>query len=192
MIEIGLYFRLFSRNAPTKHSKYGTNGYICIYKNQKIMARHSFSRINPIDCLKELRGKVLGADLSTSAMGSMLFSQDGVIVTDDIEDEFIPESNPPIVVETKYAQELSWLMAQFRDGLFDVITYFSKSDFYGRLADAANAYLLVREDDRRGLLMAVLLEATMLTAESLEYKNQAIKDEVLACVGSLSDVAEKI
>ena len=156
------------------------------------MARHSFSRVNPIDCLKELRGKVLGTDISAIAMGCMLFSQDGVIVTDDIEDEFIPENNPPIVVETRYAQELSWLMAQFRDGLFDVITYFSKSDFYGRLADAANAYLLVREDDRRGLLMAVLLEATMLTAESLEYKNQTIKDEVLACVGSLSDVAEKI
>ena len=156
------------------------------------MARHSFSRVNPIDCLKELRGKVLGTDISTTAMGCMLFNQDGVIVTDDIEDEFIPESNPPIVVETRYAQELSWLMAQFRDGLFDVITYFSKGDFYGRLAEAANAYLLVREDDKRGLLMAVLMEATMLTAESLEYKNQAIKDEVLACVGSLSDVAEKI
>lgn len=156
------------------------------------MARHSFSRVNPIDCLKELRGKVLGTDISTTAMGCMLFNQDGVIVTDDIEDEFLPENNPPIVVETRYAQELSWLMAQFRDGLFDVITYFSKGDFYGRLAEAANAYLLVREDDKRGLLMAVLMEATVLTAESLEYKNQAIKDEVLACVGSLSDVAEKI
>ena len=156
------------------------------------MARHSFSRVNPIDCLKELRGKVLGTDISATARGCMLFSQDGVIVTDDIEDEFIPENNPPIVVETRYAQELSWMMAQFRDGLFDVITYFSKGDFYGRLAEAANAYLLVREDDKRGLLMAVLMEATVLTAESLEYKNQAIKDEVLACVGSLSDVAEKI
>ena len=156
------------------------------------MARHSFNRVNPIDCIKELREKVLGADIAAIAMGSMLFNRDGVIVTDDIEDEFIPEKNPPIVVETQYAQELSWLFAQFRDGLFEVITYFSKGDFYGRLADAANAFLPMREDDRRGLLMAVLLEATVLTAESLEYKNQEIKDEVLACVGSLSDVAEKI
>ena len=156
------------------------------------MARHSFSRVNPIDCLKDLREKVLGPDISAIAMGSMFFNQDGVIVTDDVEDEYIPENNPPIVVETQYAQELSWLLAQFKDGLFEVMTYFSKGDFYGRLAEAANAYLLVREDDRRGLLMAVLLEATVLTAESLEYKNQAIKDEVLACVGSLSDVAEKI
>ena len=156
------------------------------------MARHSFNRVNPIDCIKELREKALSADISTIAMGSMLFNQDGVIVTDDVEDEFIPENNPPIVVDTQFAQELSWLLAQFKDGLFEVMTYFSKSDFYGRLAEAANAYLLVREDDRRGLLMAVLLEATMLTAESLEYKNQAIKDEVLACVGRLSDVAEKI
>ena len=156
------------------------------------MARHSFNRINPIDCLKELRGKVLGPGISAVAMGSMLFNQDGVVVTDDVEDEFIPENDPPIVVETQYAQELSWLMAQFKDGLFDVITHFSRRDFYGRLAEAACAYLLVREDDRRGLLMAVLIEAALLTAESLEYKNQAIKDEVLACVGSLSDVAEKI
>lgn len=156
------------------------------------MARHSFGRVNPIDCLKDLREKVLGADISAIAMGSMLFNQDGVIVTDDIEEEFIPENNPPVVVETQYAQELSWLLAQFRDGLFEVITNFSKGDFYGRLANAANAYLLVREDDKRGLLMAVLMEATVLTAESFEYKNQAIRDEVLACVGSLSDVAEKI
>ena len=156
------------------------------------MARHSFSRVNPIDCLKELRRKDLSADISALAVGCMLFNQDSVIVTDDIEDEFIPENNPPIVVETKYAQELSWLMAQFKEGLFDVITYFSKADFYGRLAEAANSYLLVKEDDKRGLLMAVLLEATVLTAESLEYKTQAIKDEVLACAGSLSDVAEKI
>ena len=156
------------------------------------MARHSFGRVNPIDCLKDLREKVLGADISAIAMGSKLFNQDGVIVTDDIEEEFIPENNPPVVVETQYAQELSWLLAQFRDGLFEVITNFSKGDFYGRLANAANAYLLVREDDKRGLLMAVLMEATVLTAESLEYKNQAIRDEVLACVGSLSDVAEKI
>lgn len=156
------------------------------------MARHSFGRANPIDCLKELREKVLSTDISSIAMGSMLFNHDGVIVTDDIEDEFIPENDPPVVVETQYAQELSWLMSQFKEGLFDVMTYFSKSDFYGRLAEAANTYLLVREDGKRGLLMAVLLEATVLTAESLEYKNQAIKDEVLACVGSLSDVAEKI
>ena len=156
------------------------------------MARHSFGRVNPIDCLKDLREKVLGADISAIAMGSMLFNQDGVIVTDDIEEEFIPENNPPVVVETQYAQELSWLLAQFRDGLFEVITNFSKGDFYRRLANAANAYLLVREDDKRGLLMAVLMEATVLTAESFEYKNQAIRDEVLACVGSLSDVAEKI
>ena len=156
------------------------------------MARYSINRTNPIDCLKELRGKVLEEDISAIAMGSMLFNQDGVIVTDDIEDEFIPENNPPTVVETQYAQELSWLLAQIRDGLSDVMTYFSKGDFYGRLAGAANASLLVRKDDRCGLLMAVLLEATVLTAESLEYKNQAIKDEVLACVASLSDVAEKI
>ena len=156
------------------------------------MARPSYNRISPIDCLKELRVKVLGTDISAIATGCMLFNQDGVIVTDDAEDEFIPENNPPIVVETRHAQELSWLMAQFRDGLFEVITYFSKGDFYGRLAEAANAHLLVREDDRRGLLMAVLMEAALLTAESLEYRNQAIKDEVLACVGSLSDVAEKI
>ena len=156
------------------------------------MTRLSYNKINPIDCLKGLREKILGAGISVAAMGSKLFDQDGVIVTDDIENEFIPESNPPVVVETQYAQELSWLMAQFKDGLFEVITNFSKEDFYGRLADAANAFLLVREDDRRGLLMAVLLEASVLTAESFEYKNQAIKDEVLACVGSLSDVAEKI
>lgn len=149
-------------------------------------------RQSATDYLKGLRDKVLNADISAIAMGSMLFNQYGVIVTDDIEDEYIPDNNPPIVVETQYAQELSWLLLQFREGLFDVMIYFSKGDFYERLAEAANAYLLVREDDKRGLLMAVLMEATVLTAESLEYKNQAIKDEVLACVGSLSDVAEQI
>ena len=41
--------------------------------------------------LKELREKVLGPDISAIAMGSMLFNQ-----------------------------EFSWLLSQFRDGLFDV------------------------------------------------------------------------
>lgn len=156
------------------------------------MARHSYNRVNPIDCLKELREKVLGTDISATAAGSMLFNQDGIIVTDDIENEFISASKPPVVVETQFAQELSWLFSQFREGLFDVMTYFGKGDFYGRLAEAANAYLQVRKDDKRGLIMAALMEATVLTAESLEHKSLAIKDEVLACVGSLSDVAEKI
>lgn len=40
------------------------------------MARHSFGRVNPIDCLKDLREKVLGADISAIAMGSMLYNQD--------------------------------------------------------------------------------------------------------------------
>lgn len=50
------------------------------------MAIHSFNRVTPIDCLKGLREKVLCADISAIAAGSMLFNQDGVIVTDDIKD----------------------------------------------------------------------------------------------------------
>ena len=53
------------------------------------MAIHSFNRVTPIDCLKGLREKVLCADISAIAAGSMLFNQDGVIVTDDIKDEVL-------------------------------------------------------------------------------------------------------
>lgn len=154
------------------------------------MGRTSY-KTNPLDVLKDLRDKVTDGEIVKIARGSMFFNQDGVIITDDAEDEFIPEDNPPAVVETEHAEELSWLMFQLKDGLGDVVSWFAKPVFYGRLADAANNYLLAK-DDLRGLLLSVILEATILTAESMDYKNQSIKDEVLACVSSLSEVAEKI
>lgn len=36
------------------------------------MKRYSFNKVNPIDCLKDLRVKILGPDISAIAMGSML------------------------------------------------------------------------------------------------------------------------
>lgn len=138
-----------------------------------------------------IQDTIFNENISQLAAGVEPFNAAGVIVAEDLEDVWIRDRDAVVIVETMYAQELSWLFYQIRDKLDEVICYYDKEEFYSRLADSANLYLR-RAEDLTGLLLSVLLEASKMTCESLHTKAQLIKDEVLACVGSLSDVAEKI
>ena len=144
----------------------------------------------PLEFLTELRDKIMKENVSRLAMGAMLFDEYGIRITEDAEDEYIPSGQSLTLIETEYAQELSWEVRQFKDGLFDVISYFDKQVFYSRLADAATS-CIARTSDRAALLLSVLEEATLITVQAQVFKNQDMRDEVLACVASLSDVAEK-
>ena len=147
-------------------------------------------KATPLEFLDSLKNRILNENVTELSMGSMLFDQDGVRFTEDIEDEYVPSGSRITFVETPYAQQLSWVVRQFQDGLFDIITYYDKSVFYGKIAESANA-CIARTDDRTALLFAALEEATLMTVQALMFKNQDMRDEVLACVASLSDVAEK-
>ena len=143
-----------------------------------------------LEFLSELRIQILTENISKLAMGCMLYDENGVRFTEDREDEYVRSGEQVTFVESQYAQELSWMVLKFREGLFDVISYYDKQIFYGKLAEAANL-CVARTDDRTALLLAVLEEATLLTVQAQMFKNQDMKDEVLACVASLTDVADK-
>lgn len=145
----------------------------------------------PLEVINELRNQIFTENISALAVGAMLFNQEGVIVTDDVEDEYIPEGSEPMIVESEYAQEISWLFAKLRSGLDDVKTYYHKNEFTQFLAEAANMAIM-RRTDRTGILLAILQEATFLTAQTMQMKTEALRDEVMACVGSLNDIIDRV
>lgn len=146
---------------------------------------------NDLEFLKDIRETILTANLSELSIGVMLFHEADVIVTDDIEEEFIREDRHETIVETPHAQELSWLLYQIQQNMTETMSGYRREEFFGLLADAAGAFI-ARSDDRTGLLLAVLLQACAMVSEQKQARCQLIRDEVLSCVGSLSDLAEKI
>lgn len=150
-----------------------------------------YSKTRPEDFLRELKEMVLGESLTIASRGGMLFSQDGVLITDDAENEYIPASNPPLVVETGYAVELSWLFFRIGDGLGEVALNLGRRAFFEALAETA-LQAISRGTDLTGLAMSLIAEAAILSAQDLRSGFQTIKDELLASAGSLSDLAEKI
>jgi len=150
-----------------------------------------FTKIDETAFLKDLRDKVLTENISLLSRGTMLFRGHGVMLTDDIEQEFISSSHQDTIVETEHAQELSWLFREISEGISDTMTSYTKEEFYGLLADAANAFLL-RSTDRTGMLLSVLMEASLMVSSTRQRRCDDLKDEVLSCAASLSDLAEKI
>lgn len=141
--------------------------------------------------ISSLREKVLSGTLTRVSAGSMLFSENGICITEDAEEEFVRPGTEVTFVETEYAQQLSWVFRQFKEGIPDVILSLGRDDFYGQLADAANAYLS-QSDDMYGLMLSVILEASVLACQTQYINQQNLRDEVLACAASLTDVAEKL
>lgn len=155
------------------------------------MLRRISSPQHPVDFLVELLAEVLHGDVFELSRGSLRFDRDGVLITDDAEDEFLPENDPPVVVETPYAVPLSWLFFRLEDGLGEVAMDLHRRVFCEALADAALG-ALARETDLYGLLLAVIARAAVLTAAHAREHALAIRDELIASAGALSDLAEKI
>ena len=150
-----------------------------------------YTTVHPVDFLYSLKGKILEGSITALSYGGMLFNQDGVMITDDVENEYISSSNPPKVIETEYAVELSWLFFQLQNGLSEVILNLHKSVFFSNLADTAIA-CIGRGEDLTGIALGVLSEASLMEAQDLRNKAQEIKDELVASAGALQDLAEKI
>lgn len=143
------------------------------------------------EALEVIKEDILTKDITILARGRMLFNKDGLLITEDKEDEYIPTNNPPSIIETEYAQELSWLVSDLVEKLHDVVIHFNKHVFFDRIAGAANIYL-AKNNDLTGLLMTVLLEASIMSSEMMLDMNQTVRSQLLACAGDLSDLAERI
>ena len=150
-----------------------------------------YTRINPVEFLEDLFEKVLTESITALSRGSMLLNGEGILVTDDIENEYVSNSNPPVIVETEYAQELSWLLMRLSEGLNDVVTSMGKKAFYQDMAGTANA-CIARGTDLTGLVQRILARASLLQAKILRSQLQSIRNELLASAGTLSDLAERI
>jgi hypothetical protein len=150
-----------------------------------------YTRINPVEFLEDLFEKVLTESITALSRGSMLLNGEGILVTDDIENEYVSNSNPPVIVETEYAQELSWLLMRLSEGLNEVVTSMGKKAFYQDMAGTANA-CIARGTDLTGLVQGILARASLLQAKILRSQLQSIRNELLASAGSLSDLAERI
>ena len=150
-----------------------------------------YTRINPVEFLEDLFEKVLTESITALSRGSMLLNGEGILVTDDIENEYVSNSNPPVIVETEYAQELSWLLMRLSEGLNEVVTSMGKKAFYQDMAGTANA-CIARGTDLKGLVQGILARASLLQAKILRSQLQSIRNELLASAGSLSYLAERI
>ena len=153
------------------------------------MAR--YTSINPVEFLGDLSEKVMSESITVLSRGSMLLNSEGILVTDDIENEYVSRKDPPVVVETEYAQELSWLLLRLTEGMNDVVTSLGKKAFYQKMAETANA-CIAKGTDLTGLVQGILAQASLLQAQSLRSQLLSIKDELMTSAGSLSDLAEQI
>ncbi|MBR1433645.1 MAG: hypothetical protein IJ584_00880 [Bacteroidales bacterium] len=153
------------------------------------MAR--YTSINPVEFLEDLFEKVHTESITALSRGGMLLNSDGVLITDDLENEYISQNNPPVVVETEYAQELSWLLMRLCEGLNDVVTSLGKKVFLQEMAEAASG-CIARGANLTGLVEGVLARASLMQAQNLRSQLQGIKGELFASAGALSDLADKI
>ncbi len=78
---------------------------------------------------------------------------------------FYPD--PFFVVSKKFSLEISWMFEQLRDAFYaeNLIDGFSKTEFFGRLARAANRGILINAEDCCIICMEILKEAQQIYCE---------------------------
>ena len=179
-------FGEYSNNKGLLIKKHGPTDKIT---NMQTLAR--YVKMNPVEFLTELSERLLTENLTLLAEGGMLLNGDGIVITDDVENEYISQSNPPLVIETEYAVQLSWLFFRLTEGLSDMVIGLGKKAFYEELGLTALG-CIARGTDLTGLVMGVLAKAALLEAQDLRNRSQAIRNELLSSAGALSDLAEKI
>jgi hypothetical protein len=84
-------------------------------------------------------------------------------------------------VVSPYVVELSWLIASLQMACREFLDFQNKDAFYGRLADAANRYLMQRDSSHlnaKDLCFAVLREAMRIVDEAGRGELSPVRNEV--------------
>ena len=84
-------------------------------------------------------------------------------------------------VVSPYVVELSWLLDSLQIACRDFVDFRNKDAFYGRLADAANRYLMQRllnQVNAKDLCFAVVREAMRLVDEAARGELSPVRNEV--------------
>ena len=118
--------------------------------------------------MKSLRELIATQDVSKMSENTENFRGADIIVSDDPE---CPSSNgwsDYTRVITPFCKEVSWLILQLKDTFREELDYMNKYQFYGALAEAANAAIKKDSNNRNSVLVAIIDRA-----ETMEIiKNQ--------------------
>lgn len=102
----------------------------------------------------------------------------GIVVCERLPD---PVRSSDTYVVSPYVVELSWLITSLQMACGDFVDYRNKDAFYGRIADAANKYLMQRPSSQinaKDLCFAVLREAARIVDEARRGELSAVRNEV--------------
>ena len=118
--------------------------------------------------MKSLRELIATQDVSKMSENTENFRGADIIVSDDPE---CPSSNgwsDYTRVITPFCKEVSWLILQLKDTFREELDYMNKYQFYGALAEAANAAIKKDSNNLSSVLVAIIDRA-----ETMEIiKNQ--------------------
>lgn len=118
--------------------------------------------------MKSLRELIATQDVSKMSENTENFRGADIIVSDDPE---CPSSNgwsDYTRVITPFCKEVSWLILQLKDTFREELDYMNKYQFYGALAEAANAAIKEDSNNLNSVLVAIIDRA-----ETMEIiKNQ--------------------
>ena len=118
--------------------------------------------------MKSLRELIATQDVSKMSENTENFRGADIIVSDDPE---CPSSNgwsDYTRVITPFCKEVSWLILQLKDTFREELDYMNKYQFYGALAEAANAAIKKDSNNLNSVLVAIIDRA-----ETMEIiKNQ--------------------
>ena len=118
--------------------------------------------------MKSLRELIATQDVSKISENTENFRGADIIVSDDPE---CPSSNgwsDYTRVITPFCKEVSWLILQLKDTFREELDYMNKYQFYGALAEAANAAIKKDSNNLNSVLVAIIDRA-----ETMEIiKNQ--------------------
>ena len=102
-------------------------------------------------------------DISKESENTLFFYGAGIVVSDKPMQNQLHEWYGKVYVVTPYARELSWTIERLRDIYADNIKSWNREPFYGNIADIANKFIAIDNNNLLGLLMAVV--AATLTFE---------------------------
>jgi len=148
------------------------------------------ARAHLVEISKDIDGKAYDSDDS-----QLLSAEAEISIVSRPSESKSQQGNPNTrTIVTPYSAQVGWLLSRLRDSFYDHIDGTTKSEFYGRLANAAQDYQrsVNGDENAQALLRAMLHEAFVMLEEMeqgrFEYLGAASGNTILA---DLIDKAEE-
>ncbi len=100
--------------------------------------------------------KLTQINITEISQNTQLFYGAGIVVSDKPIQNELHDFYGKVYVVTPFAKELSWTIERLRDIYSDNIKSWNREAFYGTIADVANKFIAIDNNNLLGLLMAVV------------------------------------